>query len=106
MSATQKMTANATAKKTTIVSSGLMLSRIDPPPVEDGGGTLEDAAALVALVVAVGVEATRWAKCETTGCSSMLTEFHLSLPHYEYLPAAATCRELAVTALPHAFHTC
>jgi hypothetical protein len=102
MSATQKITLNATAKKTTIVSSGLMLSRIDPPPDDVVGTPADTAVVAVALGVTVGATATRWANCEMAGCSSILTEFHLSLPHFEYLLAAATCRELAVTAHPHA----
>jgi hypothetical protein len=56
------MTENATAKNTTRVKRGLMLSRIDP--LLDGvDGTLAVDTVAVALGVAVGAIATIWANC-------------------------------------------
>jgi hypothetical protein len=63
MRASHKITANATAKNTTMVNRGFMLSRIDPP-LDGVGGTDEDIDAVaVALGVAVGAIATTWANC-------------------------------------------
>jgi hypothetical protein len=56
MRATQKIIVNATAKKTTNVTRGLILSRIDPPP-EDDCGTVVDTVG-VTVGFAVGVAAT------------------------------------------------